>query len=209
MPRKRGLGEYVPMSQPMQIIKSRLEEIEDLGQPIESPKPPPPPSIPTGAKQPSRARTPARHIDQEEDPYKPENYEVEIFRLMEETIQGRKKPARFTVLDNALDVIRDQLDVYSYAIYTVLYRYSYGYSRSTCALSYGQIAKELKISSKKAELVLADLESRGLIEVLFPPFKKLRGKVYKVKLPREFVKENEARLSRDVAFKELRRMGIL
>jgi len=105
VPRKRGLGEYVPMSQPMQIIKSRLEEIEDLGQPIESPKPPPPPSIPTGAKQPSRARTPARHIDQEEDPYKPENYEVEIFRLMEETIEGRKKPARFTVLDNALDVI--------------------------------------------------------------------------------------------------------
>jgi hypothetical protein len=57
--------------------------------------------------------------------------------------------------------------------------------------------------------VLADLESRGLIEVLFPPFKKLRGKVYKVKLPREFVKENEARLSRDVAFQELRRMGVL
>jgi len=193
----------------MQIIKSRLEEIDDLGQPIESPKPPPPPSIPTGAKQPSRARTPARHIDQEEDPYKPENYEVEIFRLMEETIEGRKKPARFTVLDNALDVIREQLDVYGYAIYTVLYRYSYGYSRCTCALSYGQIAKELKISSKKAELVLADLESRGLIEVLFPPFKKLRGKVYKVKLPREFVKENEARLSRDNAFQELRRIGIL
>jgi hypothetical protein len=104
----------------MQIVKSRIEEIEDLGQPIESPKPPPPPSIPTGAKQPSRVRTPARQIDQE-DPYKPENYEVEIFRLMEETIEGRKKPARFTVLDNALDVIREQLDVYGYAIYTVLY----------------------------------------------------------------------------------------
>jgi hypothetical protein len=209
VPRKRGLGEYVPMSQPMQIIKSRIEEIEDLGQPIESPKPPPPPSIPTGAKQLSRARTPARQIEQDEDPYKPEHYEIEIFRLMEETIEGRKKPARFTVLDNALDVIREQLDVYGYAIYTVLYRYSYGYNRSTCALSYGQIAKELKISSKKAELVLADLESRGLIEVLFPPFKKLRGKVYKVKLPREFVKENEDRLSRDIAFQELRRMGIL
>src|SRR5262249_1361248 len=90
------------MSQPMQIIKSRLEEIDDLGQPIESPKPPPPPSIRTGAKPPSRAGTPARHIDHEEDPYKPEHYEVEIFRLMEETIEGRKKPARFTVLDNAL-----------------------------------------------------------------------------------------------------------
>src|ERR1051326_4066958 len=140
------------MSQPMQIIKSRLEEIEDLGQPIESPKPPPP-AMPTGVKQASRARPPAQHIDQEQDPYKPENYEVEIFRLMEETIEGRKKPARFTVLDNALDVIREQLDIYGYAIYTVLYRYSYGYSRSTCALSYGQIAKELKISSKKAELV--------------------------------------------------------
>jgi len=67
----------------------------------------------------------------------------------------------------------------------------------------------VKISSKKAELVLADLESRGLIEVLFPPFKKLRGKVYKVKLPRDFVKENEAHLSRDVAFQELRRMSVL
>ena len=39
--------------------------------------------------------------------------------------------------------------MYGYAIYTVLYRYSYGYSRSTYALSYGQIAKELKISSKR------------------------------------------------------------
>jgi hypothetical protein len=81
--------------------------IEDLGQPIESPKPPPPPSMPLGAKQPSRTRTAARQINQEKDPYKPEDYEVEIFRLMEETIEGRKKPARFTVLDNALDVIRE------------------------------------------------------------------------------------------------------
>ncbi len=128
---------------------------------------------------------------------------------MEETINGRKKSARFTVLDNAIDVIRQQIDIYGYAIYTLLYRYSYGYGRSTCALSYGQVAKELKISSKKAELVLADLESRELVEVIFPPFKKLRGKVYKVKLPREYVRDNEGRLAAFKAFQELRQMGLL
>src|SRR5262249_57426906 len=102
-----------------------------------SPKHAHPPAMRAGSERPSRVRTPVRQSDQEEDPYKPENYEVEIFRLMEETIEGRKKPARFTVLDNALDVIREQLDVYGYAIYTVLYRYSYGYTPSTSSLSYG------------------------------------------------------------------------
>jgi hypothetical protein len=204
VPNKRGLREYVPMSQPMQLIKSRIEEIEDLGQPIESPKPPPPPTITDFPR--TRPRTP---VQSDEDPYHPEKYKVEIFRLMEETIDGETKSARFTVLDNAIDVIREQLDIYGYAIYTLLYRYSYGYSRSTCAMSYGQVARALKISSKKAELVLADLESRELVEVIFPPFKKLRGKVYKVKLPREYVKENEERVAQLKAFQELRDMGLL
>ena len=203
-PKKRGLHEHVPMGQAMQLVKSRIEQIEELEQPIESPRPPPPLTVKRPS--PSRPRSPAQG---DEDPYKPEEYEVEIFKLMEETIDGRKKSARFTVLDNAIDVIRQQLDIYGYAIYTLLYRYSYGYGRSTCALSYGQVAKELKISSKKAELVLADLESRELVEVIFPPFKKLRGKVYKVKLPREYVRDNEGRLAAFKAFQELRQMGLL
>jgi hypothetical protein len=199
--RKRGLAEYVPMSTPMQLVKSRLEEIEELHQPLEEPKPPPP--IPQRTSIAS-ARTPVDH-----DPYRPEDYEVDIFRLMEEVIDGKRKPARFTVLDNALDVVRDILDVYGYAVYTLLYRYSYGFSRSTCALSYGGVAKKLKMSSKKAEQVLAELESVGLIEVIFPAFKKLRGKVYKVKLPREFVREREGELAKQEAFQELRRLGVL
>jgi hypothetical protein len=202
--KKRGLHEHVPMGQAMQLVKSRIEQIEELGQPIESPRPPPP--LTTKRPSPSQPRAPTQG---DEDPYKPEEYEVEIFKLMEETINGRKKSARFTVLDNAIDVIRQQIDIYGYAIYTLLYRYSYGYGRSTCALSYGQVAKELKISSKKAELVLADLESRELVEVIFPPFKKLRGKVYKVKLPREYVRDNEGRLAAFKAFQELRQMGLL
>jgi len=57
--------------------------------------------------------------------------------------------------------------------------------------------------------VLADLESRELVEVIFPPFQKLRGKVYKVKLPREYVRDNEGRLAAFKAFQELRQMGLL
>src|SRR6266446_1204355 len=110
----RTLSE-VSMSQPMQLIKSRIEEIEDLGQPIESPKPPPP-TINDFPR--TRPRTP---VQSDEDPYHPEKYKVEIFRLMEETIDGETKSARFTVLDNAIDVIREQLDIYGYAIYTLLY----------------------------------------------------------------------------------------
>jgi len=155
MAKKRGLSEYVPMSQPMPLIKSRLEELKELEEPLEKPKPPPP--VP---KRASRPRPPLRD---EEDPYKPEEYEVDIFRLMEEEIEGKRKPARFTVLDNALDVVRDLLDVYGYAVYTLLYRYSYGFGRYTCAMSYGQVAKKLKISAKKAEQVLTDLEAQGLI----------------------------------------------
>jgi hypothetical protein len=185
----------------MQLIKSRLEELEELEQPLEEPKPPPP--------IPQRPPKKPAYAPPSEDPYRPEDYEVDIFRLMEEVIDGRKRPARFTVLDNALDVVRDVLDVYSYAVYTLLYRYSYGFSRSTCALSYGEVARKLKMSSKKAEQVLAELESAGLIEVLFPAFKKLRGKVYKVKLPREFVREREAQLAKQEAFQELRRMGVV
>jgi len=192
------------MGQAMQLVKSRIEQIEELEQPIEGPRPPPP--LTAKRHLSSRPRAP---VQGDKDPYKPEEYEVEIFKLMEETIDGRKKSARFTVLDNAIDVIRQQLDIYGYAIYTLLYRYSYGYGRSTCALSYGQVAKELKISSKKAELVLADLESRELVEVIFPPFKKLRGKVYKVTLPREYVRNNEGRLAAFKAFQELRQMGLL
>src|SRR5712691_6508412 len=99
--------------------------------------------------------------------------------------------------------------LYGYAVYTLLYRFSYGYGRSTCAVSYGQVAKELSISAKKAELVLADLESRNLVEVIFPPFKKLRGKVYKIKFPRDYVRENEGRVAQLNAFQELRKMGFL
>ena len=40
--KKRGLHEHVPMGQAMQLVKSRIEQIEELGQPIESPRPPPP-----------------------------------------------------------------------------------------------------------------------------------------------------------------------
>jgi hypothetical protein len=93
--------------------------------------------------------------------------------------------------------------------YTLLYRFSYGYSRCTCAFSYGQVARELRMSAKKAEQVLAQLEARKLIETLFPPFKKFRGKVYKVKLPREFVREHETELTVTEAFQTLRNMGLL
>ena len=88
VPRKRGLGEYVPWSQPMQIIKSRLEEIEDLGQPIESPKPPPPPSLPTGAKQPSRARTPGRQIDQKKAHTNQRTTRLKFFALWRKQLMG-------------------------------------------------------------------------------------------------------------------------
>ena len=192
------------MSQPMEVAKSHLDQLGELEQPLESPKPPPPPAEKLA---PSSRPQPRSKID--EDPYKPEKYEVEIFRLMDETIDGKTKPSRFTVLDNAIDVIRQQLDVYEYAVYTLLYRFSYGYSRCTCAFSYGQVARELRISTKKAEQVLAQLESHKLIETLFPPFKKFRGKVYKVKLPREFVREHEAELTVTKAFQTLREMGLL
>src|SRR5713101_2926278 len=191
------------MSKPMELIKSRIEELEELEQPIESPKPPPLPQLVKRFLPLHSSSSP------DEDPYKPEKYEVEIFKLLEEAVEGKKKSVRFTVVDNTIDVIRQQLDIYGYAVYTLLYRFSYGYGRSTCAVSYGQVAKELKISSKKAELVLADLESRELVEVIFPPFKKLRGKVYKVKLPREYVKENEERVAQLKAFQELRDRGLL
>ena len=201
MAKKRGLAKFVPMSTPLSMVKSRLEELEELEKPLEEPKPPPPLDQPTVKPKPKPT------VD--EDPYKPAAYEVDIFRLMEEVIDGRKKPSRFTVLDNAIDVVRERLDVYSYAVYTLLYRYSYGFNRSTCALSYGDVARKLKMSSKKAEQVLAHLEAEGLIEVIYPSFKKLRGKVYKVKLPREFVREREGQLGKEEAFQELRRMGIL
>jgi hypothetical protein len=188
----------------MEVARSHLDQLEELEQPLEGPKPPPP----TIDKPKTNPRPqPRKALD--EDPYKPEKYEVEIFRLMEETINGETKPSRFTVLDNAIDVVRQQLDVYEYAVYTLLYRFSYGYSRCTCAFSYGQIGRELHMSAKKAEQVLAQLESRKLIEILFPPFKKFRGKVYKVKLPREFVREHEAELTVTEAFQTLRNMGLL
>ena len=38
--KKRGLHEHVPMGQAMQLVKSRIEQIEELEQPIESPRPP-------------------------------------------------------------------------------------------------------------------------------------------------------------------------
>ena len=204
MPRKRGLSVAVPMSHPMEVARSHLDQLEELEQPLEGPKPPP---TATEKPPPSPRPQPRRALD--EDPYKPEKYEVEIFRLMEETINGETKPSRFTVLDNAIDVVRQQLDVYEYAVYTLLYRFSYGYSRCTCAFSYGQVARELRMSAKKAEQVLAQLESRKLIETLFPPFKKFRGKVYKVKLPREFVREHETELTVTEAFQTLRQMGLL
>ena len=204
MPRKRGLSVAVPMSHPMEVARSHLDQLEELEQPLEGPKPPPP----TTEKPPPSPRPQPRR-ERDEDPYKPEKYEVEIFRLMEETINGETKPSRFTVLDNAIDVVRQQLDVYEYAVYTLLYRFSYGYSRCTCAFSYGQVARELRMSAKKAEQVLAQLESRKLIETLFPPFKKFRGKVYKVKLPREFVREYETELTVTAAFQTLRQMGLL
>ena len=204
MPRKRGLSVAVPMSHPMEVAKSHLDHIEELEQPLEGPKQPPPP-----IEKPAPSVRPQPRSTRDEDPYKPEKYEVEIFRLMEETINGETKPSRFTVLDNAIDVVRQQLDVYEYAVYTLLYRFSYGYSRCTCAFSYGQVARELRMSAKKAEQVLAQLEARKLIETLFPPFKKFRGKVYKVKLPREFVREHETELTVTEAFQTLRQMGLL
>jgi len=204
VPRKRGLSIAVSMSQPMEVAKSHLDQLGELEQPLEGPKPPPP-----LIEKPAASAHPQTRRQHDEDPYKPEKYEVEIFRLMDETIEGKTKPSRFTVLDNAIDVIRQQLDVYEYAVYTLLYRFSYGYSRCTCAFSYGQIARELRISSKKAEQVLAQLESYKLIETLFPPFKKFRGKVYKVKLPREFVREHEAELTVTEAFQKLRDMGLV
>jgi hypothetical protein len=56
---------------------------------------------------------------------------------------------------------------------------------------------------------LAQLEAAGLVTVLYPAFKKLRGKVYAVKLPREFVREREGELAKQRAFQDLRRMGVL
>ena len=177
--------------------------MESFSHPIEPPKPPPPIK-----DQPERkARRPVQK--QEHDPYNPENYVVNIFELLKESVDGKQKPSRFTVLDNALDVVRGRLDVYSYAVYTILYRYSYGFGRSACSMSYGELARHLKISSKKAEMVLGELETMGLIKILFPAFKKLRGKVYQVILPREYVRSHEDELSKEKAFQDLRRMGIL
>ena len=201
--KRRGLASTVPMSQPLRPVQSRLEELESLSHPIEPPKPPPPiKDLPE-----RKARRPVQK--QEHDPYNPENYVVNIFELLKESVDGKQKPSRFTVLDNALDVVRGRLDVYGYAVYTILYRYSYGFGRSACSMSYGELARHLKISSKKAEMVLGELETMGLIKILFPAFKKLRGKAYQVILPREYVQSREDELSKEKAFQDLKRMGIL
>jgi hypothetical protein len=202
--KRRGFASKVPMSQPLRPTRSRLEELESLSQPVEPPKPPPPIKTPTQKPSPSR---PAQK--QDHDPYNPDNYTVNIFELLKESIHGTDKPSRFTVVDNALDVVRERLDVYGYGVYTILYRYSYGFGRSACSMSYGELARHLKISSKKAEMVLGELEGMGLIKTLFPPFKKLRGKVYQVILPRDYVKAREGELGKEKAFQDLRRMGIL
>ena len=99
MPRKRGLSIAVPMSHPMEVARSHLDQLEELEQPLEGPKPPPP-----TIDKPTLSVRPQPRSAPDEDPYKPEKYEVEIFRLMEETIDGKTKPSRFTVLDNAIDV---------------------------------------------------------------------------------------------------------
>ncbi|PON09762.1 hypothetical protein C2W62_53710, partial [Candidatus Entotheonella serta] len=43
------------------------------------------------------------------------------------------------------------------------------------------MAKQLKISSKKADMVLSTLEEKGIIQTIYGAYKKLRGKVYPVK----------------------------
>lgn len=207
MAAKRGLSRTVPMSQPMVVRPSRLDEIEGtegLHQPVKPP--PPPPQLPKS----SPTRTAKDKASQPEtDPYNPEAYAVNIFDLFKEDIDGKTKSVRYTIWDNAIDVLREELDIYEYAVYTLLYRYSYGYWRSTCAMSYGEVAKQLKISSKKADMVLSTLEDKGLIQTLFKAYKKLRGKVYQVTLPREYVGDKEVEMSKTKAFQELRDLGVI
>jgi len=79
---------------------------------------------------------------------------------MDETINGETKPSRLLCSITPSTLFGQQLGVYEYAVYTLLYRFSYGYSRCTCAFSYGQVGRELRMSAKKAEQVLAQLEAR-------------------------------------------------
>lgn len=207
MPPKRGLSRTVQMSKPMEIRPSRLDEMEGvdgLNQPVEPP--PPPPQLP---KPPPKRIAKDKVSQPETDPYNPEAYAINIFDLFKEEIDGKTKPVHYTIWDNAIDVLREELDIYEYAVYTLLYRYSYGYWRSTCAVSYGEVAKQLKISSKKADMVLSTLEEKGIIQTIYGAYKKLRGKVYLVKLPREYVREKEEEMSKTKAFQELRNLGVI
>jgi len=57
----------IEASQPMEVAKSHLDQLGELEQPLESPKPPPPPAEKLA---PSSRPQPRSKID--EDPYKPE-----------------------------------------------------------------------------------------------------------------------------------------
>src|SRR2546430_12469774 len=98
------------MSHPMEVARSHLDQLEELEQPLEGPKPPP-----TATEKPPPSPRPQPRRERDEYPYKPEKYEVEIFRLMEETINGETKPSRFTRIDIAIDVVRPHVDVNTYA----------------------------------------------------------------------------------------------
>lgn len=149
------------------------------------------------------------------DPYDSGRYRIKIFDLVKEDFQGKERPVKFTVLDNAWDLMSEEQTPGEQAVYIKLYRMSYGFGNRTCVVSVLDIARKMNIARNTARTYLRGLEDKGHIRELYPEFKN-RGKVYWVEFPREYLAKKAQAEGRDRAAKafetsmaKLKEMGIL
>lgn len=170
---------------------------------------------PVPRRESPRAFQNRRAFSLEGDPYEPGRYRIKIFDLVKEDFQGKERPVKFTVLDNAWDLMSEEQTPGEQAVYIKLYRMSYGFGNRTCVVSVLDIARKMNIARNTARAYLRGLEEKAHIRELYPEFKN-RGKVYWVEFPREYLAKKSQAEGRDRAAKafetsmaKLKEMGIL
>jgi hypothetical protein len=97
-------------------------------------------------------------------------------------------PESYTRVPNDIfDKVLPELGPYEQSILLRLYRLTWGWHKDTCTVGYGTLAKACKMSIKKAQLSIASLIEKKLIERVGKENagqkRSKRGTVYRINLP--------------------------
>lgn len=153
---------FASQLQPSQLQPSQLPEPAEIGH-DSRPQPDQPRSSQLLQSQPPRSQ--------------PERSRLDLIAALPE-IDGHTE-----VPHQIIDHLYPHLDTFEQAVFTQLYRLSWGYKKNTCRISNERLAERTNMSIAKVKQVTRSLEGKGLVEKIDRPHGQnvIQGVEYKVR----------------------------